>query len=66
MTEFTAQEKHAEAVREVEMRKQVYEGLVRATSLSQHEADRRIALMREIAEDYSQLAEKERAFQEGA
>jgi hypothetical protein len=66
MTEFTAEEKHAEAVREVEMRKQVYEGLVRANSLSQQEADRRIALMREIAEDYSQLAEKERAFQEGA
>jgi hypothetical protein len=62
--EFTAEEKRAEALREVEMRQQVYEGLVRAHSLSQQEADRRIALMREIAEDYSQLAEKERAFRE--
>jgi hypothetical protein len=47
------------ALREVAMREQVYAGLVRANSLSQQEADRRIALMREIAEDYSQHAEKE-------
>lgn len=57
---YSAEEKHREALREVAMRTQVYAGLVRGNSLSQQEADRRIALMREIADDYWNIAEKER------
>jgi hypothetical protein len=58
--EFTADEKHREALREVEMRVTVYEHKITMGTMSRREADRRIALMREIAADYAALAEKER------
>lgn len=61
---FSAFEKHREALREVEMRKDVYTrqrnpigATVKAlTDLQQ----RRIEIMQEIADDYGVLAEKER------
>ena len=56
MSEFTAEQKRKEALREVEMRKTVY-----ARSLmSPHEAKFKIEIMQEIADDYDKLAQKER------
>ena len=59
---YTAAEKHADAAREVRLRQKVYDRLVNANSMSMEAAKRRIAIMTEIAEDYRQLAKKERLF----
>lgn len=59
---FTADEKRIEALREVEMRISVYERKVMMGTMSRREADRRLALMREIAADYAKLSEKEMLF----
>lgn len=54
---FTADEKAAEARREATMRRSVYPGLVaRGGRMTQAEADRRTALMDEIATDYERHA----------
>lgn len=45
-------EKHKEAMREVEMRRRVYPQWVAKGKLRQDEADRRIAVMEAIAKDY--------------
>lgn len=52
---FTAEEKRKEALREVQMRKEVY-----ARSGMDTLKQRRIDLMQEIADDYAKLAETER------
>jgi hypothetical protein len=57
---FSAAEKQKEAEREARMRERVFATLVRKGSVTQNAADRRIAIMREIADDYRLLAEKER------
>ena len=57
---FTASEKHRELLREIEMRKSVYPRRVMTGSMSQRQADRQIAIMEEIAEDYRAQTEKER------
>ena len=56
MRRFTSEEKAAEAAREVEMRKTVYE----RSRLDPKEARRRIEIMEEIAADYRIKADWER------
>lgn len=58
--QHSALEKHREAMREVGYRRQVYERRVAAQQMSRSEADRKIAIMQEIADEYRELAEKER------
>jgi len=60
MTQFTAQEKHDAAIREVKLRKWVYPNRVSAKKMSQAKADQEIAVMEAIAADYEVLAAKER------
>lgn len=57
---FTAEEKHREARREVEMRLDVYPRLADQRKLTHAEAARRIEIMQSIADDYETLAQKER------
>jgi hypothetical protein len=59
MSNFTAKEKHDEAIREVETRKSTYARMVTMGRLTQRQADRRIAIMAEIADDYCKLADRE-------
>jgi hypothetical protein len=56
---FTAREKATEARREEGYRRRVYARLVGEGKMKGHDADQRIALMQEIAEDYAALAEAE-------
>lgn len=49
---FTAKDKLACAEREVGMRKRVYPAWVRAGRMTQADADREIAAMQAIADDY--------------
>jgi hypothetical protein len=58
--QFSAFEKHREAVRELEMRRQVYKRHVDSAKLSRDVAARRIAIMAEIADDYAEQAKGER------
>jgi hypothetical protein len=46
--------------REIAQRRAVYPRLVQAGRMSQREADRQIAIMQDIANDYDSLANKER------
>lgn len=57
---FTATEKHAEARREVAMRKAVYAKRVLAGTMTEAERERGVALMEAIAADYRGWAEKEK------
>jgi hypothetical protein len=57
---FTDTEKLECARREVKQREHVYPRRVEAGQMSQALADRQIALMKSIADDYEKLAEKER------
>jgi hypothetical protein len=61
MTPITAAEKAKEARREVAMRRRVYPGWVGGGKLSQAAADRQIAIMQAIADDYERMAEAEAA-----
>ena len=58
---FSAREKHKEAVREVAYRQFVFSKRVDEGRMKEAEAERRIAIMEEIAEDYREQAEKEEA-----
>ena len=58
--QFSAFEKHREAIRELEYRRRVYERLVASARLSSDIANRRLALMQEIADDYAEQAKTER------
>jgi hypothetical protein len=49
-----------EAEREVKYRKRVYAGLVERGKMTREAADRRTAIMQEIADYHRALAEKER------
>lgn len=60
MTAFTAQEKHDCAEREVKQRRHVYPRRVAASKMTQALADRQIALMEAIRDDYAELAKGER------
>lgn len=57
---FTATEKRQCAARELAIREKVYVRWVKRGKMLQRIADREIALMKEIAEDYRKLEEKER------
>lgn len=56
---FTAIDKRDCLIREANMRRMVYPGRVEAKKMSQGRAEREIALMDAIAEDYKVLAEAE-------
>ncbi|WP_426163012.1 hypothetical protein [Sandarakinorhabdus sp. DWP1-3-1] len=56
---FTAQDKRDSAIREANMRRRVYPRWVENGKMRQASADREIALMEAIAEDYKLEAEKE-------
>jgi hypothetical protein len=56
---YSALEKHKEALREVDQRKKVYQRLIDKGSMSRSDADRKIAIMQEIAAEYKKLAEME-------
>jgi hypothetical protein len=58
--QYSALEKHREAQREVELRKSVYERWIAMGGMSRSEAERKIAIMQEIADDYERASEKER------
>jgi antibiotic biosynthesis monooxygenase (ABM) superfamily enzyme len=49
---FTDSEKWQAAKRELELRRRVYPGRVNSGRMTQQEADRQIAIMAEIADDY--------------
>lgn len=57
---FTNTEKREAADREVKQRERVYPRFVENRKMTQDFADRQIALMREIADDYRKLEEKDR------
>jgi len=57
---FTAEQKRDCARREVKQRERVYARRVETRSMSTKEAEFQIACMREIADEYEQLAAKER------
>ena len=56
MSQFTNAEKKIEAQREVQQRRRVYRRLVENGKMSQADADRQIAIMQEIADDYTARA----------
>ena len=60
MTEFTADDKRAAILREIEQRKRVYPRLVERGTMTQAFADRQIQIMAAIACDYAKLAKTER------
>jgi len=61
MTEkHSALEKHREALREVEMRREVYKRRIQAGSMNAKDAARKISIMQEIADDYGAMAETEK------
>lgn len=53
---YSNREKADECAREVRYRKHVYDRLVKAGRMTRREANRRIDLMSEIADEYSELA----------
>lgn len=57
---FTAKEKRECAERELKMRRRVYARWTEEAKMSPHRAEREIALMAEIVEDYRILEEGER------
>jgi hypothetical protein len=57
---ITATDKQKEAEREVAMRRNVYPKWIAAGRMKQDEADRRVAVMEQIAADYREQAERER------
>lgn len=58
MTQFTAEDKFKEARRELAQRKRVYPRLVAQGSLKQAEADRQIAIMEAIRDDYARAIQE--------
>jgi hypothetical protein len=56
MSDFTAEEKHQEALRELKMRRDVYPRI----NINPVIAKRRMAIMQEIADDYARQAQQER------
>jgi hypothetical protein len=60
MAEFTAQQKLQAIEREIQLRLRVYSRRVESSQMSRREADYQIDIMRAIALDYEQQAERER------
>jgi hypothetical protein len=60
LAQFTAAEKHREALRELAMRKRLYPRWVEKGAMTAKDAAQKIALMEAIAADYAKFAEKER------
>jgi len=58
---YTAKDKAQEAEREVGYRKFVYSRKVNDGTMKMHDAEQRIAIMQEIADDYARVAEAEDA-----
>jgi hypothetical protein len=56
MSRYTADDKHREALREVALRKRVYARM----QMNDQESKRRVEIMQEIADEYSELAQRER------
>jgi hypothetical protein len=56
MSRYTAEDKHREALREVALRKRVYARM----QMNDQESKRRTEIMQEIADDYRELAQRER------
>lgn len=52
--DFTAQQKYREIMRELGQRENVYPRLIAGGKLDQASADRRMAILRAIANDYEQ------------
>jgi hypothetical protein len=61
---FTNAEKAAEAGREMRLRERVYPNQVQRGKMKQPDADRHLAIMREIAADYRVKADEEAAKEE--
>ena len=57
---YPAQVKRDEILREVKFRERVYGRLVGTGGMAEQTAAKRINIMKEIAEDYADLAKKER------
>jgi hypothetical protein len=57
---YTVEEKLAEVRRELGMRRRIYPVMTGNDHLASEEANRRIRIMEEIAQDYVKLAEGER------
>ena len=57
---FTAREKADEAQRELVLRERVYSRYVQEGRMSAGVSDRRIALMKQIRDDYRKIEESER------
>jgi hypothetical protein len=57
---FSNLEKYREAKREVEQRRRVYARLLDEQKMSTQDADRKISIMEEIADEYKELADMER------
>lgn len=57
MSKYTDQQKYEAAAREVRFRERVYGRRVAAEKMTKEQADREIAIMKEIAEDYRTKSE---------
>jgi hypothetical protein len=57
---YNSKDKLDEVLREIGYRQYVYPRQIAAGKMNQHTADRRIAVMRAIADDYERELEKER------
>jgi predicted deacetylase len=57
--QFTAEEKHREALRELAMRKRLYPWWIEKGVMTAADAARKIAIMAAITEDYAQAAQQE-------
>ena len=57
MSRYTDQQKYEAAAREVRFRQRVYARRIEAQRMTQEQADREIAIMAEIAEDYRAKSE---------
>jgi hypothetical protein len=60
VSEFNYSEKLAAVRRELRLRRRVYPNRVGAGHMTPEEADKQLAVMEAIEEDYVRLAEKER------
>jgi hypothetical protein len=52
--QFTREQKLGEIIREIALRRAVYKGQVRNGRMTEHEAEKRIAIMVQIAKDYGE------------
>lgn len=57
---FSTEQKMKEAAREARMRERVYQRLIEKGTMSRFDANRNIAIMRAIEQDYREQLEKER------